>query len=431
MTQETGNKYEDFLKKFGIKSSIYLDNLKPDQSRKYYGSYRKRVDGFSYRFKIHGLQHSLNHINLSRSLQIWSVLLERTEKLKGKMEYKYTKNPEEAWRYDENEQLSLTMELLTKHYWLFDNEERLIELPLADISLVDLHQDYDFKHPKFDKLVKILELKSSDEIKLKKIEEKCDQLEKENAEKDKVIADKNKMIEDLKRETSEERLDLERQVIELTHQLTKLSQPNNEVDIVSDAEEEWVPEVLPDELPISVNEFVSELTEPRIFVSVELPNPILQENNDRRISQATQVSNHSARYSSRSQHSQDIGYWGEQSAYQYLKQMYDSQGFTVIYLNSDGNRGEGCDFKILRNNQVIAYYEIKSKVDETPTAVTITRAQWALATSLYKEERGDEYVILVVSNAGKHNARIEKIINNPIQKWKNGELEAQPIEIIL
>lgn len=58
----------------------------------------------------------------------------------------------------------------------------------------------------------------------------------------------------------------------------------------------------------------------------------------------------------------------------------------------------------------------------------ISGYQWALATKKYKQGEGDKYFIYVVKDALSASPKITKI-QNPIRKWKKGELKAHLVKI--
>jgi hypothetical protein len=102
----------------------------------------------------------------------------------------------------------------------------------------------------------------------------------------------------------------------------------------------------------------------------------------------------------------------------------------VIWLNKDGCVGIGYDFVIKDNDKDIAYYEVKSKTDESPKLFQISGTQWNWAKELHNTNKGEMYKILLVSNAGKENSKIREI-NNPVSLWKSEKLYAEPVNIRL
>lgn len=145
----------------------------------------------------------------------------------------------------------------------------------------------------------------------------------------------------------------------------------------------------------------------------------------------------------------EIGYNGEKSVYTYLKEKYqrdliniketpegfnasDENGsiYEIIWANKNGNRGIGYDFLIKKNEDLIEYIEVKSKTSKSLEIVEMTSAQWALAKELFYEGFGEKYSIYIVKilEAGKREI---KKLNNPFKLWKEGKIEAHPINLIL
>ena len=130
----------------------------------------------------------------------------------------------------------------------------------------------------------------------------------------------------------------------------------------------------------------------------------------------------------KSRNSKEIGDWGEQLAKRYLEKKYPDK--SVVWLNANGNMGKGYDFVVRKDGDDIAYYEVKSKLDESPTLFEVSGAQWDWARNLYSNGKGDMYCILLVSNAGTNEAKIREFIN-PVRIWKAGGIQAHPVNIRL
>ena len=130
------------------------------------GRHKRSVNGFNPDFDIHGLGFSLKNITAERSVFLWSVLLEHTNKLKGYIETATNKNGP----YDKGtEKTSKAMDALNKSSWLYGKDNKLIDSPIDQVAFDDLNDDYKKEDDNFEKLVKVLGLKL-DEI--RKFEEK-------------------------------------------------------------------------------------------------------------------------------------------------------------------------------------------------------------------------------------------------------------------
>ncbi len=143
-----------------------------------------------------------------------------------------------------------------------------------------------------------------------------------------------------------------------------------------------------------------------------------------------------------------IGHWGEEVVYHNLKREMQNRypdatisdiedGFTinvhgassaeVIWYNKEqdsGDRGHGHDIKIIENGEE-RYIEVKSSVKPRQTFM-VTRNEWDLA-----KRSGDKYFIYHVYYSPQEGITLCEKIQNPIEKWKKGELEAIIIQIQL
>lgn len=148
------------------------------------------------------------------------------------------------------------------------------------------------------------------------------------------------------------------------------------------------------------------------------------------------------------QHLRDIGRWGEKAVYQNLKaemqEMYPDasvsdteEGFIVRHntkyiarviwhnrIQEDRDRGQGHDIKIIEENRV-CYIEVKTSTSPRKSFI-VTRNEWDLA-----KESGDNYYIYHVYYSPVDDSVICERIQNPIERWKRGELDARIIEIQL
>ena len=126
-----------------------------------------------------------------------------------------------------------------------------------------------------------------------------------------------------------------------------------------------------------------------------------------------------------------IGDWGENFVKKYLEKKYkDNLNIEIECLNDNGNIGIGYDFVILENGVEIEYIEVKSKLSFQPSMIEISGTQWEWARTLNNEGNGDKFKIYIVLGAGKEGANIN-IISNPIKKWIDGEIKANPVNLEL
>lgn len=95
----------------------------------------------------------------------------------------------------------------------------------------------------------------------------------------------------------------------------------------------------------------------------------------------------------------------------------------VEWLNKVEDEGEGHDIKIIEYNKEI-FIEVKSTITDAKEWFDISRKQWEFA-----QEKGDNFHIYHVYNAGSmKNAKFVDI-QNPVRLWQEGKLSAYPIRI--
>ncbi len=345
--------------------------------------YVQRIDGFNPNIKINGLQYSIENINIDRSTFLWQFLLANNpNRLSGRTKrknYLY-----EDFKTGEVENTKI-LGALKDSFWLFNKELVLIQKPLSEILLNDLHGDYNQDHDNIEKMVKVLGLKL-----------------------DKVL----EFEEDtgLKVVNKEEYGEFE-----------QWKQDQTECSYETDPD--WKPEVsAEDAIPIQDDaDWINEKTEDLSGQgNGESLNGNSQENSGHEESGDNE--------STAPKNSKQIGDWGETIAKKYLIKKYPKKD--VIWLNGKGEVGKGYDFVIRANGEDIAYYEVKSKTDESPKLFQVSGTQWNWARQLHCLKKGDMYKILVISNAGAKRPKIREI-NNPVGLWKSDKLYADPVNIEL
>lgn len=386
-------KFNKFIEKLGVNSEPKMFGIKQyggwgkwDSDRK---CYAKGLKGFNPEFYIEGLNFSLKEINLKRSLYIFDFALKFYNKLLGIVEESSRQGFDGGYHHEKKEELSIAGKLLRENRWLYDKYENLINATNYEITIEDLSEKYDEYDENVDKLIKAIGLKL-DEIKA--VEEKTG----------------GKFI------SKEELPDYE-----------EFQRQKKGKDINLTPKNTWSPQSSAEDVEINIDE-----SPINTIQTEDLSNQIVttksenQTNNDN-----SSKSKENAKSKSTSQNSREIGFWGEKYAEKYLNKKY--YGFEVVWLNQSGNIGKGYDFVIKNQDQEeIFYYEVKTKVDETPSFFEITGTQWDWARELYIKDKGDKYIILLVSNAGTENARIREF-KNPVNLWKSRKIYAHPVNIEL
>ena len=378
-----------FIESLGVRYDLKMSGAN-DIKVALRGRYKRSVNGFNPDFDIHGLGFSLKNITAERSVFLWSVLLEHTNKLKGYIETATNKNRP----YDKGtEKTSKAMDALNKSSWLYGKDNKLIDSPIDQVALDDLNDDYKKEDDNFEKLVKVLGLKL-DEI--RKFEEETGK---------KVIS-----LEDY----------------EL---LQKIKKEHNNNEEEPDKKDIWIPGTHPDDAtipPIDESDYPECIQEDLSRQGTKGISEIDNADDDNGEEERKSDSN-----SNKPQDSKAIGDWGESIANRYLVNKYPEN--EVVWLNESRNVGKGYDFLIKKNGEDgedIAYYEVKSKTDETPQSFEVSGTQWNWAKKLHNSSKGDMYNILLISNAGERQPKIREI-NNPVELWKSGKLSADPVKIKL
>ena len=278
------------------------------------------------------------------------------------------------------------MSCLDEHFWLYDGTGKVINLPVEQIALDDLTDEYEKKDKNCDKLVKALGLKL-DEVA---------EFEKKTGLK---VVDKEEYDEFMRRK--------QEQTKDYDESLNETS---------------WNPEISADDAtPIQDDaDWIKQKTD-------DLSGQGTTEGSTKSSKEYNEQNNDYSNSTS-PQNSKAIGDWGEEVAEKYLNVKYPEND--VVWLNRNGCIGKGYDFVIRSNEEDIAYYEIKSKTDESPKLFQVSGTQWNWAKKLYNAKKGDMYKILVISNAGTKQPKIKEI-NNPVGLWKLEKLYADPVNIKL
>ena len=380
-----------FLKYLGVRSKIKIDGA-DNVNVKERGYYKKSINGFNPGFFIHGLDFSLNNINIDRSIILWSILLKYPNKLRGRTGHKTNQNHQ----YEPgNEENSKALDALNQKHWLYDNEKRLINKPLDEIMLTDLadeyeksHEsdEYEKSHESIDRLIQALGLKRNE----------IQEFEEKHGGKF-VSHEEYKLIEELRQKNEKQN---------------------------SNQEEVWNPEYNINEAHIT--EVQSEC-KPRDLQNLagQHQGETNAPGNGKLDSEETTENSIT---SNQFKESKDIGRYGEEIANRHLTEKYSQ--YNVVWLNKNGSTGKGYDFVIKENGKEVFYYEVKSKVESEPQLFEISGTQWDFAQYLYTQDQGNMYKILVVSNVGKKEVKLQEF-SNPVELWKKGQIYADPVKIKL
>jgi len=117
----------------------------------------------------------------------------------------------------------------------------------------------------------------------------------------------------------------------------------------------------------------------------------------------------------------NIGRWGEEFVVNKLKKKNESD---VIWHNKQSDAKQPFDIEIQYKNHS-DYIEVKSKLGSKREKFSLSANQWRRA-----RKEGINYLVYVVCNAGTEEAMIN-IVENPYQLWKDGKIDADPVNILL
>jgi len=381
---EITKEVKDFFKCLDVDDNLKIIAEEDPVSKKD-SRYVQRIEGFNPNITITGLEYSLENINKSRSTFLWQLLLtSNPNRLCGRTKrktYLY-----EEFKIGEIENSSV-LESLKEKYWLYNKESILIKQPFSEILLNDLNDDYNKDHDNIEKLVKVLGLKL----------DKVSEFEEETG---------------LKAVNKEEFDEFEKWKKE---QIKDSNEGKDETD--------WTPEINPDDATPIEDEADLGKRKPE-DLSGQTTTEEINPGNTAGSKDSEEDTNNPVK----PRDCKAIGDWGESVANSYLEKKYPSN--EVVWLNKSGNIGKGYDFVIRNNGADIAYYEVKSKTDESPQLFQVSGTQWNWAKKLHNSKKGDMYRILIVSNAGKKQPKIREIIN-PVELWKSEKLYADPVSIEL
>lgn len=362
--------------------------------------YYKSVDGFNEEFNIDGMEHALMNITPQRSYLLWDILLKHTNRLKG--HYMQRSRKKDDWEAGPEEG-SVAYKHLSAHSWLYLDNEELIESDVSKYSLNDLAKSYRRDNDNVHRLVELLGLRP-DEI-----------LEIERRYGGKFItSDEYKELEEYRRS----------KITETDHVDMAFSQD----DSFQDDYPAWAPKVDADAVVVVESNPYSRDRPARDLSGQAATQSSLSAEEMVVAEDMGKTDNISRHHPLNARDIKAIGEHGERVAYTYLLGIHPDK--QVVWLNEHGNQGTGYDFVVREADRDLLYYEVKSKTDKSPTLFQISGVQWDWAKQLYKEGRGDMYIILLVSNVGESRPVISRI-TDPYRLWIEGDLYADPVSIEL
>jgi hypothetical protein len=392
-----GIEFKEFFSAIGVSNEIrFIEQLNFNMRDYYCENYHKygkfEPKDFRPDFDIEGLNYSLDNINMDRSKVIWKIALiksnhittckVRSAKFQRSLDGQYdNKIPSE--RPKEKVLESIAGKLLKEKHWLYDRQGNLIQKPISEISLDDLHYYYDKGDDNVNKLVKALRLRPETFTK---------------EEVNQIVYQKDKKIRELETRLYE----LERAKIR--------EKPRREY-VLEELRLRDVPE--PTQLLVKDKGDLGGL---------EYQTPGIgegSETNGNTINDINGDSGEGDAYVDK----KEYGRWAEEYVVKQLHGKYEDKGDIIIeWLNEKSETGIGCDIIIKKDNQAINFIEVKGKVSNKPEFFEVTEMQFKFAN-----EKGEKYFFYVVSNIKSKDIKIEMVIQDPIKAWREDRLIASPI----
>jgi hypothetical protein len=417
-----------FLLEIGVEESPRRietsGNLSWEERHRLQGSTGHTRDVYQKDYDYEELNSYIGNIDSEKSLLLWTLLLKSIKSLDSwkaryffRGEYKWFYRTEHTAHFD-----AAFLRILKQEKWLVDKNGNFSKP--ADITFSDLSDRYHKESPNIEILAKELAFKPGI----------IDQLPEEVRKK--YLLTKDLPLKDLEKILAE----------------YKRKSGNRGKSDEGKAEKEWKPECEPNEVEIEFKEAVFK----KIVItdlegqSEKMKAGKIQEedylggNHPETKEIEEEVEKLSAFDKER------IGTWGEEAVLNTLRKEFlrissnvvtTESGFKVldingdeieiIWLNKNNNVGRGCDLVRKVNGEEVEYIEVKSKLRGEPELIEITGTQWEFSRALYDKGEGWKYSIYVVPNAGQKSANKISKINDPIRKWKEGNLYAHPVNFKL
>jgi hypothetical protein len=415
------NKFRDFLHKIGVEDKPRripidgtIDSEQKVKLREKSGD--KRINWTSEErtedYVLEGLDEALKNITKESSINLWKILLSLPDDYYGACYF---------WRYKNSDRLQKFevkfLKPLRESKWMLGRDGKLVE-PYK-ISKNDLSTEYELETPEAQRLIQRLNLKT--EVQEQYLES-LPAGKRELAAECLDLINSGKLSKEDIEQLKEKKMNPESELAELI-----------EMDTTSGEEPPFIPEEV--EITSELFESVADENKRNKVKSLTMQNGNFLSPEDSEKGTDETMNNRS-----NSDLNKQIGDWGEECVYLYLKNEYkdsgkiaeSKNGFTVInengnataevrWLNIDSQKGIGCDFIIKDEEKILKYIEVKSKTKEGAESIEVTGAQWRLA-----EKEQDKYWIYCVQGARSKNPNIV-LIQNPVKKWRDGIIEAGPI----
>jgi len=428
------DEFIDFLKKCGVKDYVWRIEFDPkfneekmillrkfgngNDSRKTYWEKEKIRD-----YKLEGLEDIFIQAELTKedSLLIWNVILtciryDSDKKLMFRGEYE--------WFYYSPQYVSFKSSLLNvlqSTSWLFSKNENESLFKPGEILLSEISSDYEQNSAEAKYLIEHLQFRTEAE------QQWIGQMPAERREQlyqfDKAVKLCNEkgidLLSALNEIMSQARREEEKKELENAPELDKVETEEEPFSGFNDSH-------------VEVDEIGNDAT--------TSDNP----NNDAGNSGEKKAGNRLSQ-----EMRNEIGKRGEQIVFNLLIKKWkqkaalllesegnaifqdkEGQQYTITLLNTEGKKGIGCDILVKHEEIIQEYIEVKSTKLSDKDLFPVNGYQWSLAQKVFKQGEGNRYFFYVVKDVLSRRP-IVTIIKNPIKKWKDGELRANPVNLEL
>lgn len=124
---------------------------------------------------------------------------------------------------------------------------------------------------------------------------------------------------------------------------------------------------------------------------------------------------------------QKIGEYGEKVVKRYLVEEEGFDESEIEILNTNWENSTGRDIEITKDGELVRYIEVKSTTETTPCKHLFETSgkQWEVA-----RKHQDKYWLYCVFGVGTDQVTVVRI-QNPNKMWKDGKLEAHPVNFVV
>lgn len=124
---------------------------------------------------------------------------------------------------------------------------------------------------------------------------------------------------------------------------------------------------------------------------------------------------------------QKIGEYGEKVVKRYLINEESFDESEIAILNTNWENSTGRDIEITKDGELVRYIEVKSTTETTPCKHLFETSgkQWEVA-----RKHQDKYWLYCVFGVGTDQVTVVRI-QNPNKMWKEGKLEAHPVNFVV